>query len=491
MVHVSLAQTTSDVSVESVESNQDWQPEIITLDDGSEMVRVPPGCFTMGVNTGSNPDESPTTTLCFDEPFLIDRYEFTNRQDDSTGYFTEPEQPRDTINWLDAVAACANRTYEARPLRLPTEAEWEYAARGPDSLTYPWGMVPQRDRVVSLETSENITRAVGSVPSGDSWVGAADMAGNVWEWTSTIYDEERFPYPYPDVRDDGREDPDDTTSLRVLRGGSANNTLDTVYAANRFGRAPGSAYSMIGFRCAISLSESTEVDLLGEAFIEIGTLWEITYVTYEGVEMVYVPGGCFLMGSIEGDNDEKPVQQVCINDPFYLDRYEVTRNQFGSEVGSQLPQTSVSWYEAAAHCEDRGGRLPTEAEWEFAARGVNNLTYTWGNDFTNVSPLIWQGNSAGQPEPVGTLPEGASWVGAENMAGNVSEWTSSIHDQERYPYPYDAADGRENPEDNSRRVVRGSNFNAPTLARSADRDGRFEPIDERGTIGFRCLIDLN
>jgi formylglycine-generating enzyme required for sulfatase activity len=211
--------------------------------DGVEMVLVPAGCFYMG-NDGTGGRQ------CFDEPFWIDRYEVTNEQYDSIGCMEtsiQPNQPRNCISWVDAHNFC-----ESRGARLPTEAEWEYAARGPDNSIYPWGNDFVADNIVYLDNSEGQTAAVGSRSSGISWSGAYDLSGNLWEWTSTLYRD----YPYD--ADDGRELYTTDGSHRVLRGGSFDNTENFLRAALRFGGGPGYVDDIRGFRCARSYSNPIE-----------------------------------------------------------------------------------------------------------------------------------------------------------------------------------------------------------------------------------------
>lgn len=216
-----------------------WSPRLRDF-DGVLMALVPPGCFVMGGERGE-PDEQPAASRCFDRPFWIDVTEVTNRAYGSAGYFEGDQRPRESVNWFDAGAYCA-----ARGGRLPTEAEWEYAARGPASLTYPWGDEFINENAVSswVETARQ-TEAVGTRPGGVSWVGALDMSGNVWEWTSSLYAD----YPYDP--DDGREDPDDTTGLRVVRGGACcSYIIADVRAAYRFAIDPYTEDPNVGFRCA-------------------------------------------------------------------------------------------------------------------------------------------------------------------------------------------------------------------------------------------------
>lgn len=197
---------------------------------------------------------------------------------------------------------------------------------------------------------------------------------------------------------------------------------------------------------------------------------------FGGVDMVLVPAGCVNLGSdttldYEIENESQPVHLVCFDEPFWIDRFEVTNaqvSQFTDQTFTRdelaLPYRDITWFEAQAYCEERGARLPTEAEWEYAARGPDSLAYPWGNSIDgnllnscdsncteeNADPSLDDGYATVAPS--GKFPTGDSWVGAQDMAGNVWEWTSSIYDD----YPYDAADGRESLTNTTApRVVRG------------------------------------
>jgi formylglycine-generating enzyme required for sulfatase activity len=228
-----------------VTRNTDWTPVIRTF-DGVEMALVPPGCFMMGTadwNWAGPPHE-----VCFDQPFWIDSYEVTNEQFEqlgghpaSQGQWTDADRPRERIDWFEARDFCS-----LRGARLPTEAEWEYAARGPDGLIHPWGDKFVADNVVYWENSGEQTAIVGSRPGGVSWVGAMDLSGNVWEWVSSLYE------PYPYRADDGREADTGTSTdvLRVLRGGSWVGYEQNVRATVRLADGPEDRNANIGFRCA-------------------------------------------------------------------------------------------------------------------------------------------------------------------------------------------------------------------------------------------------
>jgi formylglycine-generating enzyme required for sulfatase activity len=218
----------------------------------------------------------------------------------------------------------------------------------------------------------------------------------------------------------------------------------------------------------------------------------------DNVEMVLVPVGCFMMGSENGDRDEEPVNQVCFNQPFWIDRTEVTQGQFtrldgvksssASFLGENHPVVNINWLEARDFCEQRGARLPTEAEWEYAARGVDELEYPWGNQWDG-SRLSWNRLTT---VDVGSIPTSASWVGAVDMSGNVREWVNTIYHIGDFQYPYDANDGRETDSDSQAvvRVIRGGSWrsNSSIELRSAERRGAgaYSISTERG---FRCARD--
>ncbi|MEZ4672007.1 MAG: SUMF1/EgtB/PvdO family nonheme iron enzyme [Anaerolineae bacterium] len=227
-------------AIPTVAFNAAWTP-VVKVFDGMEMVLVPPGCFKMG--SDHEADERPIHQQCFDRPFWIGKTEVTNYQYGSAGAFKGDTYPRDNVQWKDADNFC--REIGAR---LPTEAEWEFAAGGPQSLIYPWGndFVPRNVVYFVIEDGTTIrpsTEPVGSKPGGVSWVGALDMAGNLWEWTSSHY----RAYPYDAT--DGRED--DTSGNHVMRGGDWHVDADKLRVSNRFGDGiPITGTDSVGFRCA-------------------------------------------------------------------------------------------------------------------------------------------------------------------------------------------------------------------------------------------------
>ncbi len=233
---------------------------------------------------------------------------------------------------------------------------------------------------------------------------------------------------------------------------------------------------------------------------------------FDGVTMVLVPAGSFQMGNdpegrywtgstlINGVPDGGFQE---FTQPFWIDKYEVTQAQFralgGTKArangfsGDNRPVENITWFEASDFCALRGARLPTEAEWEYAARGPDSLVYPWGNAW-NPDYAVWSGNSGAQTAEVVDAngsplrPDGASWVGALDMSGNVWEWTSTIY----RPYPYDAFDGRENLADSgSKRVLRGGSWNwIAADTRAAARDDYAGDFTSSDWYGFRCARDF-
>jgi formylglycine-generating enzyme required for sulfatase activity len=152
-----------------------------------------------------------------------------------------------------------------------------------------------------------------------------------------------------------------------------------------------------------------------------------------------------------GEPDERPRHRVTLP-AFSIDRFEVTRGQWNRCIAAgactaprpldarfrdpDQPIVGVSWFQARAYCAWAGGRLPTEAEWEKAARGTDGRTFAWGEQYpTNVLAAYGRPQNTGAPDRVGSHPRGASPYGAQDMTGNVWEWTESPYDPYAYRHP--------------------------------------------------------
>jgi sulfatase modifying factor 1 len=242
-----------------VTKNADWTPVEADFDEVA-MVLVPVGCFMMGSPKGEGEiEEKPEHLQCLDTPFWIDKYEVTNSQFNlfdgvsaTHGFWEDDNRPRENITWFEARDFCLKRS-----ARLPNEREWEYAARGPDGLEFPWGNAWNRGKTVWGPYGPGAlteTADVGSHRAGVSWVGAMDMSGNVWEWTSSLYAD----YPY--TADDEVTIPDDELKAGLgdraiisLRGGGWFSFITEprdVRALARDWSFPGSKNMDLGVRCA-------------------------------------------------------------------------------------------------------------------------------------------------------------------------------------------------------------------------------------------------
>jgi len=265
-----------------------------------------------------------------------------------------------------------------------------------------------------------------------------------------------------------------------------------------------------------------------------------------GEDMVRIEPGRYVIGSGDGRASARPAHEVAL-DAFSIDRFEVTNGDFaaflnaldirplgdrpygrigpgdleGTDAGrvwggasgnpgayielddvdarieirdrrfvaaagrEDHPVTESTWLGALAYCRSRGARLPTEAEWEAAARGGEGRTYPWGESPPGPERAAF-GRRRGETAPVDSHPQGATPEGLHHLAGNVAEWTSSLF----RPYPYRAGDGREDPEARGERVTRGGDYlfdTSPDRLTTYFRDG-FSRAPDRGHrhIGFRC-----
>jgi serine/threonine-protein kinase len=218
----------------------------------------------------------------------------------------------------------------------------------------------------------------------------------------------------------------------------------------------------------------------------------------DGATMLFVPEGEFIMGSDDGDSwiQERPVHIVYL-DAYWIYKTEVTNSQYrkcikdGGCEGSVLnysendfPATQINWNQAVQYCEWSGGRLPTEAEWEKAARGTDGRKYPWGDESPNCS--IANSSSCGSRLlPVGTHLLGASPYGTLEMAGNVKEWVSDWFDETYYRMSPDR--NPLGPTQGKLRVIRGGSwYQSQNYLRTTSRQGA-EPEFGGNYYGIRCV----
>lgn len=232
------------------------------------------------------------------------------------------------------------------------------------------------------------------------------------------------------------------------------------------------------------------------------------FVGKDGAPMVLIPAGEFVMGSPDGEglDNEQPEHKVWV-DAFYLDKFEVPNGRyekFMEETGrarpkfweqldltvhSELPVIGVSWHDAKAYCEWAEKRLPTEAEWEYAARGTDRRRYPWGNAEPNAQLANYAKRWSykfydDRLEPVNSHEAGKSPFGVYNMAGNVFEWVTDW-----YEIKYYARSPERNPsgpETGELKVMRGGSWNfASEYIRTTSRM-KLKPMEREADVGIRC-----
>lgn len=217
--------------------------------------------------------------------------------------------------------------------------------------------------------------------------------------------------------------------------------------------------------------------------------------------MLYIAGGEFEMGASEdrGQDDERPLHRVRLG-AFCIDRTEVSVEAYatcaqcspprlgagcngGFPARGRHPVNCVRWADAAQYCLARGARLPSEAQWEYAARGADSRTAPWGAGMP-WERLCWERSPEEGTCTVGSFPRGATPQGVLDLEGNVAEWVGDWY------APYGTADAQDprGPLDGTARVFRGTSWESrdPIATRSSRRDSA-SPSRAFATVGFRCV----
>jgi formylglycine-generating enzyme required for sulfatase activity len=403
------------------------------------------------------------------------------------------DHPVTYVDWQDALAFCA-----WAGVRLPSEAEWEKAARGLDGRTWPWGEAPPKSDLCNCGNTVGDTVPVDACAAGASVFGALGMAGNVWEWTASTY------HPYPYEPGDGREEPAAGERL-VVRGGTYNHPMRHVRCADRHAVHAAARDIYIGFR-VVRDHQTHPSGVLALDWLPIPAGQFLMGNDWPG-ELAQPDGQQGLPGSRHANNrpadidNEYPQHTLTLPD-FRIARTPTTNRQYQAFVDAtgypapghwprgRVPQALldhpavyVDWHDAQAFCVWADVRLPTEAEWEKAARGSDGRPWPWGDQLPDGARANFaQDMNRGGSKPVGDYPDGASCYGVLGLAGNVWEWVSSAYK----PYPYVETDGREAHDPSQQRVLRGGSFysDEPRYLRCATRSMSY-PHRRRDHIGFR------
>ncbi|MCY3019108.1 MAG: SUMF1/EgtB/PvdO family nonheme iron enzyme [Planctomycetota bacterium] len=578
----------------------------ITLDLGGakmELVLVKAGEFMMGADDGG-PEEKPVHKVKISKPYYIGKFDVTVAQfrafADAMKFQTEAEKqnkgwtlkdgkwqevsgvhwrnpgfkqednhPAVVVTWNDAQEFCKWTSKQTgREVRLPSEAQWEYAARGPSSPKYPWG--DKWEGGMANVADASLRRAGFDMRWGEfkeddgypftspggafknaSWCGAFDMAGNVWQWCQDNWNDKYYA-DSPTVDPQGPS----TGADRVMHGGAWDSAPSHYRCAHRRHDIPASRAAYNGFRCVAECeaAETGSRAALPEAPPPTPAtptnLQKDLPLNLGGVRMdlVLVPAGEFMMGSDDAGAkpDEKPVHKVKISKPYYIGKYDVTVAQFRAFADATKSQTEaekwgkgwkwydgrwqelagvnwrtpgfpqedncpvvvVTWNDAQEFCKwatklaGRTVRLPSEAEWEYAARGPSSPQYPWGDKWEGIMANVADASlrRAGFNMQWGEIKEddgypftspggaykNASWCGAYDMAGNVWQWCQDYFN-DKY-YGESPAVDPQGPANGGDRVLRGGCWHFPPGGCRSARRFHHSSGARDTYLGFRAVV---
>ena len=464
-----------------------------------DMIAVEGGSFSMGATSeqvaDANNNEYPAHPVTLSS-FYIGKTEVTQAlweavMGSNPSYNKGAELPVEQVSWDDCQTFISKlNQLTGQTFSLPTEAQWEFAARG--------GNLSQGYKFSGSDTltqvgwySDNVEgdndpyfgrpHPVGTKQANE--LGIYDMSGNVSEWCSDIFSDTYYSkseYWNPTGPSEG--------DARVVRDGSYWNFAEYCRVSRRSGGTPSNSTSILGLRLCLSPSENAvitqqQADANGDGVANLSDVTHIinyilnytpyTYQTFSvnGVnfKMAEVKGGTFFMGSPSGGwSNERPVHQVTL-DSYLIGQTEVTQALWQAVMGSNpssskgynLPVENVSWNDCQTfiaklnQCTGKNFRLPTEAEWEFAARGGNNSNGYAYSGSDNIDEVAWYNeNSGGAYHPVGS--KAPNELGLYDMSGNADEWCSDWYGS----YSSSAQTNPTGPESGKSRVYRGGYRNS-------------------------------
>ena len=477
--------------------------ETLPNDVKLEMIYVPGGTFMMGSYDEAN-NEKPVHSVTL-KPFLVGKYPVTQAQweaimGSNPSNFKGANRPVETVTWEDAMQCCARLSQlTGHHYRLLSEAQWEYACRAGSVTKYGFGEIITPELANYNASGIKQTTDVGKYPANA--FGLYDMHGNVWEWCEDVWHENYVGAP----GDGSAWIAGGDSTYHLIRGGSWINNNSNLRCAtrDRYMTLHGGNYR--GFRFSrVNLSEleqqcekvtseivkiksdapkelNQEIEELKQSVVQPAdpltdfaeTLPEITFETAfidnnknirretrkarqlveilpnnVKLEMIYVPGGTFMMGSEDYD-DEKPIHQVTLK-PFLVGKYPVTQAQWEAIMGSNpsnfkganRPVEMVTWNDAMQCCArlsqltGQHYRLLSEAQWEYACRAGSVTKYSFGEIIT---PALANYDVSGikQTTDVGKYPANA--FGLYDMHGNVWEWCEDVWHENYVGAPSDGS----------------------------------------------------
>lgn len=469
-----------------------------------DMVPVAGGTFTMGL---SNTDEHRFHQVTLSD-FMIGKFEVTeglwNAVMGSSTSSKGSNYPAGNVSYDKSQQFCRRLSQlTGQNFRLPTEAEWEYAARG--------GRMSQGYEYPGANSLSEIGLEKGNKPDGLTPVGLRkpnelgiyDMAGNAYEWCSDWHSDKYYgqsPNMNPQGPSNGKE--------RVKRGGYYNSSELFYECGRRFNAEPNQAYFFNGFRIALSGNSGGAAGQTYQAPAQQSYTpasgSDMTF-TANGVRFQIVPvtGGTFTMGTNDHGSAHKPHSVTLSN--YGIGKYEVTQALWEAVMGSNpsytkganIPVVGVKYADCVTFCQrlsnltGRTFRLPTEAEWEYAARGGNksqNFTYAGSN---NLNDVAWyEKNSGKKPHPVGQKQPNE--LGIYDMSGNAQEWCHDWYDKSYYAQsPTYNPKGPSGPDEDKGRVVRGAhNSDDMEVFFKPVRRYRENPTGGSMDTGFRVAMEM-
>ncbi len=525
---VKVPAASAETGASSVAANA--KTKTITLPGGAtmEFIWCEKGVFTMGQNDGEwdpSKDEEPRRKITLTKGFWLAKYETTQGQWKSVmganpSHFTGDDTlPVEMVSWKSC-QEFAEKVGAALgvKLRLPTEAEWEYACRAGTRTAYYWGYQAHTKRANydgadSFHPERSLPSVGKTVKTGsyepNPW-GFYDMAGNVAEWCEDDWQEKPSAESATDpLHRDGTRDlkiyqkfKKKTVSIPTGTTGVPSVGVAGIPSVGVAGVSPANA--AMGVPPVAPQTTPTNA--------------KIKTITLPGgatMEMIYCPPGTYMMGRrkdspCQESHDVCPQIKVTLTKGFWLGKYEVTQAQWKSVMGKNpsdsesfgddLPVNNMSWDDAVAFVKKvgNGARLPTDAEWEYACKAGTDTVFHWGDtcngteaNCNGTKPFGTEkkGPNIGHAVKVGSYRPNA-W-GFHDMAGNVAEWCNDRHADYYLVHPEELTDPKGGDSTVRYRTVRGGCFYTYFTAecsRSVRRD-MLPPDWPKPFVGFRMAMD--
>ena len=514
-----------DDSTPIIHPNTDGTQTFIVKGVSFKMVGVEGSIFTMGATSeqgGGHQDERPIHLVTLSD-FSIGETEVTQDlwqavMGSNPSRFEGTNLPVESVSWNDCQEFIRKlNQLTGKNFRLPTEAEWEYAARGgKESMGYRYAGSDTLNNVAygyDYRSSDQTHPVKQKQPNE---LGLYDMSGNIWEWCQDWYGS---------YSDNAQTNPTGSTSgsNRVIRGGSWDLGDKYCRVSIRGYWSPMDRHYSLGFRLVLSnsmdealepkeLTEDNSVKTMEDIEVDDSNSTTNTSnlnaddtqtFTVKGVsfKMVAVEAGTFTMGAtseqdVYSGSDEKPTHSVTLSN-FMIGETEVTQELWKAVMGNNpsnflsddLPVENVSWNDCQTfitklnQLTGKNFRFPTEAEWEYAARGGNKSKghkYAGGNTLNDVAWYASNGSSKTHP----VKQKKPNELGLYDMSGNVSEWCQDWYDK----YSRRAQTNPTGPSTGSSRVHRGGRWSGGTWYSRVSFRGYYAPTNCYYDLGLRLVL---